>query len=368
MKPVAPKNLTPLKSCKPKSSYLGLILFFLLLLGSGYVGFANNKIPGPPPAFPEKIDVFTDSGLQPVAYLPAIFTPPEPPPWINTQDRGEVQQFYLTEYLASDGVNAGWTGNHGNCDAGTTTVAFRDAILRRINYFRMMAGIPEVTGFNDSYNSKAQAAALMMSVNRALNHTPPSSWACYSDDGYTGASSSNLYLGVYGPAAISGYIYDPGDGNYFVGHRRWILYPQTQYMGTGDIPPQNGYSSANALWVFDNENIWGPRPSTREAFVAWPPPGFVPYQVVYPRWSFAYANADLSNATVSVTQNGQSVSVSVSPVANGFGENTLVWEMSESIPQPPSSDIVFNITIGNVIIDSGTQQFNYQVTVFNPNS
>ncbi len=207
-----------------------------------------------------------------------------------------------------------------------------------------------------------------MSVNRALSHTPPNSWLCYTADGYSGASSSNLYLGIFGPAAISGYVYDPGSGNDFVGHRRWILYPQTRFMGTGDVPPQSGYPAANALWVFDSANMWGPRPTTREAFVAWPPPGYVPYQVVYPRWSLAYAGANFDNATVTMTRDGQPIGVTVSPVVNGFGENTLVWELSEAIPQPPGSDIVFVVSIQNVVINGVAQSFTYQVIVFNPGS
>ena len=51
-------------------------------------------------------------------------------------------------------------------------------------------------------------------------------------------------------------MHDPGSYNYFVGHRRWILYPQTKEMGTGDIPYANGYPGANALWGFD-DNIFG---------------------------------------------------------------------------------------------------------------
>jgi uncharacterized protein YkwD len=352
-----------------KRNLIYLYLILTLLLAGVVTSFAVSEIqPGPPPVFPEKVDADSISGLTPVAYLPVVVSPPAPPLWVNTQDRTVVRQHYLTEYLASEGVAAGWTGNHGSCNPGTTSAAFREAILRRINYFRAMAGLPAVTGFTGTYNSKAQAAALMMSVNRALDHTPPSDWTCYSADGYSGASSSNLFLGVYGPSAISGYVYDPGGGNYFVGHRRWILYPQTQHMGTGDIPPQDGYPPSNALWVFDHEHMWGPRPDTREAFVAWPPPGYVPYQVVYPRWSFAYAGADFANATVSVTHNGQAIGVSVSPILNGFGENTLVWELSESIPQPPVSDITFAVTIQNVLIDGGAQMFTYQVTIFDPNS
>ena len=38
----------------------------------------------------------------------------------------------------------------------------------------------------------------------------------------------------------------------------------------------------------------------RDGFVAWPPPGFVPYQTVYPRWSFVLRGADFTNATVTM--------------------------------------------------------------------
>jgi len=356
-------------------------LIFLLGLGSTTVGFAvKETLTGPPPAFPEKPDagllgteeltahISLTSEAVSSAYLPIIVSPPAVSLWIDTQSRTAVQQYYLTEYLASEGVAAGWTGNHGNCQPGTTTLVFREAVLRRINYFRAMAGIAPVTGFNETYNSKAQAAALMMSVNGSLSHSPPTSWLCYTDDGHSGAGSSNLYLGIYGPSAISGYIRDPGASNYFVGHRRWILYPQTQYMGTGDIPPEGGYAAANALWVFDTANMWEPRPPTREAYIAWPPPGYVPYQVVFPRWSFAYDDADLSNATVTITRDGQPIGITLSPVVNGYGENTLVWELDAAIPQPPGNDMAFNVTIRNVSINGSLQEFSYEVTVFDPNT
>jgi len=299
--------------------------------------------------------------LQPQAYLPALFTSPEPSPWLDTQDRETVKQFFITEYAASDGIVSGWTGNQASCNSGTTSSTFREAIVRRINYFRSMSGIPPIIGFKEEYNQKAQAAALMMSVNRQLSHDPPDTWTCYTDDGNTGAGSSNLYLGVYGPSAISGYIYDPGGGNYFVGHRRWILYPQTQYMGTGDIPSQSGYPASNALWVFDTDNMWDERPTTREPYVAWPPPGYVPRQIVYPRWSFSYPQADFSSTTVTVTRNGQPVGVTVSPIGNGYGENTIVWELGESVP---SGDVVYTVTLQNVIVDTAAQNFTYQVMIF----
>jgi uncharacterized protein YkwD len=291
-------------------------------------------------------------------------------PWaVNPQSRQASLDFYNTYYLPSDGVAAGWTGNHNTCTPGTTSDAFRAAIAQRINYFRAMAGVPATVTLNAEYNRKAQAAALMMSRNNALNHTPPNTWLCYSSDGATAAGSSNLYLSRYGPDAISGYMLDPGSGNSAAGHRRWILYPQTREMGSGDIPPSGGYWSANALWVFDS-HMWESRPATREPYVAWPPPGYVPYTVVYARWSFAYAGATLSGASVSMTSGGANVPLSVATVVNGYGENTVVWipnGMNDgSIWPHPAADTTYHVTIQNVVIGGQARSFAYDVTVFDP--
>lgn len=291
--------------------------------------------------------------------------------FVDARNRQESLTFFNQSYLSSEGIPINWTGNHGTCDAGSTDPNFRNAVLRRINYFRAMAGVPADVAFSDESNRKAQAAALMMSVNRQLSHTPPSSWICYSADGAEGAGSSNLYLGVYSWNAITGYIQDPGGGNYPIGHRRWILYPQTQIMGTGDIPPTQGYLASNALRVFDS-HMWEPRPPTREEFVAWPPPGYVPYQVMFPRWSFSYASADFSAALVSMISNGTGLSVSQANVVYGYGENTLVWipmGLNDGDGWPhPEGDTTYTVNIRNVIINGQSRDFTYNVVVFDPTS
>jgi hypothetical protein len=117
---------------------------------------------------------------------------------------------------------------------------------------------------------------------------------------------------------------DYGTNNFVVGHRRWLLYPQTQVMGTGDVPPVGAnYLAANTTWVFD-ANFFGPRPTLRTPYIAWPPSGYVPYQTVYPRWSFSLTNADFTNATVTMTSNGVSVAVFKENYLTGYGENTVV--------------------------------------------
>lgn len=42
----------------------------------------------------------------------------------------------------------------------------------------------------------------------------------------------------------------------------------------------------NAMWIID-ANALKRRPLVRDDFIAWPAKGYVPYSVVYPRWSFA---------------------------------------------------------------------------------
>lgn len=284
---------------------------------------------------------------------------------VNAQARGEAREFYIKVYLGSEGTEIEWNGNHKSCSPGTTADDFRNAVLQRVNYFREMAGVPADVVFTDEYNKKAQQAALMMSCNDTLSHDPEDTWVCYTADGDTAAQRSNIFYGYNGWKAVEGYIKEPGSNNYAVGHRRWVLYPQTKFMGTGDVPAAGGHEAANALWIFD-DNLYGKRRDTRYEYVAWPPPGYVPYQVVFPRWSFAYAGADFSSAAVSMKSGGNNYTVHIQPIVNGYGENTLVWEPVLDFERPPGSDRFFYVSVTNVLINGSPRDFSYTVIVFDP--
>ncbi|MFA5265919.1 MAG: CAP domain-containing protein [Opitutaceae bacterium] len=147
---------------------------------------------------------------------------------VNLTSRAEARAFTNAIYPVSDNVPIGWTGTLSGTpgvsatgQAGTTSSAFKDAVMVRINWFRAMAGVPASITFNDTYSSKAQEAALMMSANNALSHYPPGSWLLYTSNGAEAAGNSDLSIGSMGPDAISlGYICDPGDNNAAAGHRR----------------------------------------------------------------------------------------------------------------------------------------------------
>lgn len=114
---------------------------------------------------------------------------------VDPSDRETSRIFYHTYYEWASQPGISWTGNVAGCDAGDTAAAFKDAVLLRINYFRAMAGVPGDITFSSVYSQKAQEAALMMSANNDLDHDPPSTWTCYTVDGYDGASHSNLHMG-----------------------------------------------------------------------------------------------------------------------------------------------------------------------------
>ncbi len=300
---------------------------------------------------------------------------PAPGFTLSLASREESRVFYNAVFSSTEGREIGWTGNATTGVAGTTAADFREAVRLRINCFRAMAGVPSAVQFSGVFHPKCQQAALMMRANSALSHTPPSSWIFYTAEGADAADNSNLSLGDFGTDAVSGYMEDPGATNDAVGHRRWFLYPQTQEMGTGDIPGDytlgNLNSGANAVWVIDS-HIGDPRPAVRDDFVAWPPPGYVPHPLVVPRWSFSYPNTNFSTTTVSMTKNGSNLPVTKEIVEDGYGEDTLVWVPQGQDPNDweagvaPAQDDVFVVTLTGVIVGAQTRSFSYTVRSFDP--
>ena len=170
---------------------------------------------------------------------------------VSTSDRAAVARFYRL-YKAANLVPSDWSGSVAGCQAGSIGADYREATRQQINFFRALAGLPAAVSMDSGFSADDQQAALMFSANGQLSHFPPSSWRCYTANGYEAAGKSNLALGNTGPDAVKGYMDDDGTNNAIVGHRRWLLYPQTQLMGTGDVTdaPNGGYNT-NALWVQD---------------------------------------------------------------------------------------------------------------------
>ena len=257
-----------------------------------------------------------------------------------------------------------FSGSISGCQAGSTSAAWKDAVVRAVNSFRVMAGLPGTVKVNLTHSAMNQQAALMMDANGSLSHSPPTSWKCFSTDGATAAGSSNLALGNNGASAVHAYMSDSGTAS--LGHRRWLLLPQLGEVGTGDTP------RANAMWVFGG-TIGVPASATLNG-VAWPPRGFVPWtnKVAVPTdpWSFTLAGADFSAASVSVSNDkGQLLTLAnVGQLANGYGDNTISWRIptDASLWSRAPADTKFTVQLSNVKVAGQAKSFQYSVTFFTP--
>lgn len=321
------------------------------------------------PVLSEGVEV-GELGVPPLGSFSSHFAPATidsgPSLRVNTTHRAEVVDFYFSSYRRFEGVPMEWTGSQDECRPGATSQQHMEATLHRINFYRAICGLPGNIRFDESLNDKCQQAALMMSKEGRLSHTPSSDWACFTADGKLAASKSNLHLGREGTFAIDGYMDDPGEQNYAVGHRRWILYPPQVTMGSGSVGAQGNYRPAQALWV---TAPFGTRPS-EPSWVAWPSPGYFPYALLphsSRRWSFSMPNADFSKASVFVTQNGVALTNSIEHLAKGYGDNTLVWKLSPPSPFTVSlADTPISVLVSNVLLGNTYRSYVYKVILIDP--
>ncbi len=290
-------------------------------------------------------------------------------------DRTAVASFYQCFYVPSEGFESrmNWVGNVGVCTEGTLSQDFHDDTLRRINYYRAMVGLNADISFTAANNDKCQLASLIFARNCGLSHDPLTTnpaWFCLSVDGDEAAGASNISVGSgidnTGPRAVEGQIEDAGSSNIPVGHRRWLLYPRAVTMGNGGIPVNGPYCSSACIWVIGNFSS----PPSPAPEIPWPPKGYVPYQVVYPRWSFSLAGANFNSATVSMTEGGSGVGATKihptpsNPAISGLGDPTIVWE--PSIPSGnPGAETTYSVTISGVT-GTGQSQYTYDVTIIDP--
>ncbi len=285
---------------------------------------------------------------------------------VNTASKQASLAAYQTLYARTTNVPTGYS-SPGGCNPGTTSAAFKDAAITRVNYYRTMAGVPAVA-HNATFSRYAQAAAHLISVNNRYTHAPTPDMACYSADANEGARKSNEYIGLNGIAAIDGYMRDPGLGNVSVGHRRWILNPPARQFGFGDVSANGGRPAANALYVIDAPSN-AAQPATRDGFVAWPPQGYVPFNVATKRWHFSKAGLDFTGATVSVTLGGSSVPVTViarsaaNALLSPLGYVSFDFNDQRDFARP-MADQTYQVRIQNARFNGVSQTFNYNVILF----
>jgi hypothetical protein len=288
-----------------------------------------------------------------------------------TDAKERAREDFNTMYKATAVTGFSWNGNVNDCNPGTLSKDVLDKALIRVKYFRKVAGLP-----NDnirmvaSLNTKCQWDALMTKANNALSHSPLSTWKCYSEDGAEAARNGNIAMGASDVANMRLWMQDEGANNTKVGHRRWILYSRAGDFGFGCT------NTSGTLWVINSGVGSSPLPAKTPSYIAWPPKGFVPRDVVYPRWSLSVPaptypyQVDFTNATVVMTNaKGDNIPLVIeyaNPIENTYmGDNTLVWKPS-GIDLLSDADQKYTVKVSNVKVGGEAKDYQYDVTIFKP--
>lgn len=266
----------------------------------------------------------------------------------------DYNNVYLKCTVSADELN--WTGSAATCTPGNISSFAQEQTLKTINYFRKLVGLPNVT-MDPAQNAKCQEAALMMHSNNRLNHYPPSTWLCYTNDGAVTASQSNLSMGMHSSSAVAGYMNDEGEDNSAAGHRRWILYSKAAKFGHGAT------ANTDVLKVIGDNG-----PAANVDFIAFPSSGFFPAPLLPSsnRWSFGKPGADFTNATVTMLdEKGNNIPVTQEPLKTGHGDNTIVWQPA-GINATSQTDVKYTIKLSNVKVNNVNTDYTYTVTICQP--
>jgi len=105
--------------------------------------------------------------------------------------------------------------------------------------------------------------------------------------------------------------------------------------------------------------------------VAFPPAGYVPRPLIPGRWSFSIPSANFSTATIQVQdQTNTTVPVIQYPITNGYGDNTIVWDLvnpAATLAWNGSADKTFYVQVSGVILNGVTQPpYSYTVVGIDP--
>jgi hypothetical protein len=238
-------------------------------------------------------------------------------------DKNRVIDLYKRLYLSSEIKTMIWNGNVSNCDCGTLSSDIYTKAENRINFFRVVTGLKPVK-LNPKFNSMAQAAALLIKANNQLTHNPSNNMKCFSESAFNGCSKSCLgftdFENFASTAFITAFIWDFGESNYYVGHRRWMLYSKLAEFGYGAT------DNSEALLTVDGVSYDSiPTPE----YIAYPWEGYVPVNLIFPKWSFSIPEnktVDFSQTTITMANlEGVEIQVVKLEEYKNFLDHTLVW-------------------------------------------
>lgn len=294
-------------------------------------------------------------------------------------DEGEIVNVQVN-YSEATGSLYATDPDVGGCAEGELTAQAKERGRMSLNFVRVLVGLPPVA-YDSGSDAMVQKASLMFAANNAIDHTPPESWHCYSDEGAEGAEKSNI--GITAQNSSIGSV--PGD---FItlwaddvnvpslGHRRWLIDPFLPDIAVGLVEgtPQTGeysHAAGAAIRVVPDQDadISG----LPLSFVAYPRGDF-PTRLFTNDWFMSFSvlsdpgarfnnqtQIDYSETTISVEdENGSALAVTdVSSDHTPSGlPNQLKWKVPEL-----EDNVQYTITITGVTVNGVSEDFNYKINL-----
>ncbi len=288
----------------------------------------------------------------------------------NEISLSELKVLYHDYYLASAVDSILWTSK-GNCDPGVIPEDIYLKAEKRINFFRLVNRVPTIK-INADKQKEAQAAAFLMMKNNYLTHHPAKTAKCYSKAAADGAAHSCLAITDYNyfgsTAFLTGFVEDSGDGNFFVGHRRWILYSNAKAFSYGAT------NSSEALYCSEFRTD-----SINNEFMAYPWNGYVPYNLIYSKWSFTIPEShavDFSQMKIVISdKSGKPLPFELYPSKDGYPDKTISWKMTSLFTKEEEEQrqnklvekgfigSEIRVQIYNVMVDKKTKSYRYTIKI-----
>ena len=259
--------------------------------------------------------------------------------------------------------------NVDNCQAGKLTELAKNRALEAANQIRSLHGLAPLK-YSAFYDNQTQESSLIQQANNSLNHVPPPSSKCYTEEGYEGARSSNLAGGTKNrdPAAsLIGLASDANNGGNLagVGHRRALLYPFNSYFSYGQV--ENVGTQKTNGFLLEPELT----PQINVDFVAYPY-GVFPQILLYgdPPWSFSVI-LDKTNQRNNIGDFLKDATVTVKRVSDEeelhiynhyVKPYVLTWQV-----EGWEYDTLYEVDIKNVTLNDGTtRDYSYSVFIKQP--
>ncbi|MGB7981644.1 MAG: hypothetical protein WCF36_12720 [Candidatus Nanopelagicales bacterium] len=282
-------------------------------------------------------------------------------------DRDSVERAWLEANPMGRTIDPGWTGSIASCTAGSVNPEMQQAVVKAINFYRVLAGLDPVA-LDPGLSGLAQEAALVFGAGGAVQdvHTILPTDPCYTSGAALAARSSNVSFGTMGLMSLVSYMQSSS-------HRPWILYPPTRLMGSGYVSVSE-WKQYNALWVVPWNDPSGAAAAPAGSYsnpewVSWPPAAAqTPADLLRGNWSLTSYNAgvDFSGAAVTVVGPGGQ-EFKPTPWVRPPGWAAAVYWSAQELGSPGENPGIYDVTVSGVTRDGvALPPVRYQVNSFQP--